>query len=68
MIRICRTFQFVGELGRDIRRGFIPREGWLLMAADYSQIELRLLAHLSMIPLSSKRSRQEATSIAKQRR
>jgi DNA polymerase-1 len=35
------------ELGRDIRRGFIPREGWLLLAADYSQIELRLLAHLS---------------------
>ena len=35
------------ELGKDIRRGFIPREGWLLMAADYSQIELRLLAHLS---------------------
>ena len=38
------------ELGRDIRRGFIPREGWLLMAADYSQIELRLLAHLSHDP------------------
>ena len=35
------------ELGRDIRRGFIPRKGWLLLAADYSQIELRLLAHLS---------------------
>ena len=35
------------ELGRDIRRGFIPRRGWLLVAADYSQIELRLLAHLS---------------------
>jgi len=35
------------ELGRDIRRGFIPREGSQLMAADYSQIELRLLAHLS---------------------
>ena len=35
------------ELGRDIRRGFIPRRGWTLMAADYSQIELRLLAHLS---------------------
>jgi DNA polymerase-1 len=35
------------ELGKDIRRGFIPREGWQLMAADYSQIELRLLAHLS---------------------
>jgi DNA polymerase-1 len=35
------------EVGRDIRRGFIPREGWHFIAADYSQIELRLLAHLS---------------------
>ncbi|MDH5233584.1 MAG: DNA polymerase I [Gemmatimonadota bacterium] len=35
------------ELGKDIRRGFIPRTGWRLVAADYSQIELRLLAHLS---------------------
>jgi DNA polymerase-1 len=35
------------ELGRDIRRGFIPRKDWTLLAADYSQIELRLLAHLS---------------------
>src|SRR5687767_680135 len=38
------------ELGRDIRRGFIPRKDWLLVAADYSQIELRLLAHLSRDP------------------
>jgi len=38
------------ELGRDIRRGFIPRRGWKLLAADYSQIELRLLAHLSHDP------------------
>jgi DNA polymerase-1 len=38
------------ELGRDIRRGFIPRRGWTLVAADYSQIELRLLAHLSDDP------------------
>ena len=38
------------ELGRDIRRGFIPRKGWMLLAADYSQIELRLLAHLSKDP------------------
>ncbi|MEP7344140.1 MAG: DNA polymerase I [Gemmatimonadaceae bacterium] len=35
------------ELGRDIRRGFVARAGWQLLAADYSQIELRLLAHLS---------------------
>src|SRR3984957_499414 len=38
------------ELGRDIRRGFIPRTGWLLVTSDYSQIELRLLAHLSGDP------------------
>src|SRR5579883_526843 len=38
------------ELGRDIRRGFVPRAGWHLVAADYSQIELRLLAHLSGDP------------------
>jgi DNA polymerase-1 len=34
-------------VGKDIRRGFVPRAGWVLVAADYSQIELRLLAHLS---------------------
>ena len=38
------------ELGKDIRRGFVPRAGWGFMAADYSQIELRLLAHLSHDP------------------
>ena len=38
------------ELGRDIRRGFIPVEGHVFLAADYSQIELRLLAHLSGDP------------------
>jgi DNA polymerase-1 len=36
------------ELGRQIRRAFIPGDsGQLLLAADYSQIELRVLAHLS---------------------
>jgi DNA polymerase-1 len=38
------------ELGRDIRRGFVPEKGWTMLAADYSQIELRLLAHLSNDP------------------
>ncbi len=35
------------EQGREIRKAFVPREGWTLMAADYVQIELRILAHLS---------------------
>ncbi len=39
------------ELGREIRAAFVPREGWKLLAADYSQIELRLLAHFSGDPL-----------------
>lgn len=38
------------ELGREIRRGFVARDGWKLLSADYSQIELRLLAHLSGDP------------------
>jgi DNA polymerase-1 len=33
------------EQGRQIRQAFLPRDGWLLLTADYSQVELRLLAH-----------------------
>jgi DNA polymerase-1 len=38
------------ELGRRIRAAFIPAEGWSFVAADYSQIELRILAHMSGEP------------------
>lgn len=33
--------------GRQVRQAFVPRAGWQMLSADYSQIELRLLAHLS---------------------
>ena len=35
------------ELGREMRKFFCAKEGWLLVDADYSQIELRVLAHIS---------------------
>jgi len=38
------------EMGRRVREAFIPADGWSMLAADYSQIELRVLAHLSRDP------------------
>jgi DNA polymerase-1 len=39
------------ELGRKIRHAFVPAEGFKIMAGDYSQIELRVMAHLSQDPV-----------------
>jgi DNA polymerase-1 len=35
------------EVGQQIRRAFVTEPGWLFLAADYSQVELRILAHIS---------------------
>ena len=46
------------ELGREIRAAFLASPGALLLSADYSQIELRILAHLSEDPILVRAFRQ----------
>lgn len=36
-----------GEQGKEIRKAFVPSKGWKFVSADYSQVELRLMAHFS---------------------
>jgi DNA polymerase-1 len=38
------------EIGREIRKGFVAPHEWVLLAADYSQVELRILAHVTGEP------------------
>jgi DNA polymerase-1 len=38
------------DTGKTVRRAFVPRVGWTFLVADYSQIELRVLAHMSHDP------------------
>ncbi len=45
-----QNIPFRTPLGREVRRAFIARPGWLLVSADYSQVELRIMAHLSRDP------------------
>ena len=42
-----------------VRAAFVPRKGWTMLSADYSQIELRLLAHYSQDPILVKAFQQD---------
>ncbi|MGH7726013.1 MAG: DNA polymerase I, partial [Candidatus Eiseniibacteriota bacterium] len=45
-----QNIPFRTALGREVRRAFVARAGWKMISADYSQIELRIMAHLSQDP------------------
>ncbi len=56
------------EFSRKIRQAFIPDDGYILVSADYSQVELRILAHLSQEPvlLSAYQNNQDIHRITAQ--
>ncbi|MDX1664093.1 MAG: DNA polymerase I [Candidatus Promineifilaceae bacterium] len=47
------------EVGQQIRRGFVARPGWVILSADYSQVELRILAHITQDEALLEAFRQE---------
>ena len=46
------------DVGAELRKGFVPADGCLFLGADYSQIELRILAHMSGDPVMTQAFRQ----------
>ena len=54
------------EDGRRVRKAFVAPEGWSIVAADYSQIELRIMAHLSVIGVWLMPSQEAKIFIARQ--
>lgn len=50
------------EDGRRIRQAFVPQDGWTMVSFDYSQIELRLLAHFADVPALTEAFQQDIDS------
>mgnify|MGYP003381666236 CR=1 FL=1 len=53
---MCIRDRIKTEIGRRVRKAFIPRRGWRLISADYSQVELRILCLLYTSDAADERS------------